>query len=125
MSHKTRTLGDRGERFVADFLAKDGYSILASNERWLGGEIDLIVSRGDVIAFVEVKTRTQASQFPLSNVVTIGKQRKIIKTALRFIALRNLHNVALRFDVCLVTLRADKDFDINYIPNAFTAPEVF
>lgn len=122
MVHATRLIGDQGEKAVALFLGKQGYIILASNVQWMGGEIDLIAQRGDVIAFVEVKTRTQETRFPLSGVVTPGKQRKIIKTALRFVMQNNIRDTVLRFDVALVMLQPGQQPDIYYISHAFTAP---
>lgn len=123
MVHQTRMLGNQGEQAVAVFLEKKGYIIVASNIRWLGGEIDIVASRENLLVFVEVKTRKHESKFPLSTVVTVAKQRKIIKTALRFIAQHGIQNIVIRFDVALVTLQSQQKPQITYIPHAFTAPE--
>jgi putative endonuclease len=123
MVHSTRVLGDKGELVVADFLMQKGYSIIARNVRWVGGEIDLIASRQNLLTFVEVKLRRRESPFPLSSVVTLAKQRKIIKTALRFVVQHDIQDVVLRFDIALVTLTASFEPEINYISNAFTAAE--
>jgi len=122
MVQAKRGMGDRGEKAVTSFLVQQGYTLMATNVRWIGGEIDLIVSRDRLVVFVEVKSRSRSS-FPLSTVVTFSKQQKIIKTALRFIAQQGLYDVVLRFDIALVELKPDASPIIHYIENAFTDPE--
>jgi len=49
--------GHRAEWIALAFLVMKGYRPLARRYAASGGEIDLIVMRGDTIAFVEVKAR--------------------------------------------------------------------
>lgn len=49
--------GHRAERIALLFLLCKGYRPLARRYAAAGGEIDLVVMRGDTIAFVEVKAR--------------------------------------------------------------------
>ena len=56
MAHKD-DLGRWGERVAGDYLATEGYEIIARGWRCPRGEIDIIARRGDSIAFIEVKTR--------------------------------------------------------------------
>ena len=116
-----RGLGDKGERFVADYLKKNGFVVRSSNYQRRCGEIDLIAQKDTLIVFVEVKMR-QEDYFNLSEVVGIAKQRKIIATARYYIAEHQLQETVQRFDVALVHVR-NGECDIAYIPNAFTAPD--
>jgi putative endonuclease len=52
--------GRTGETLAALYLRLKGYRILARRVRTPVGEIDLIAEKSGVIAFVEVKARTQA-----------------------------------------------------------------
>ena len=53
----TTTIGRQGEEAAAVFLERAGYDILARNFRTPRGEIDIVASKGRMLAFVEVKTR--------------------------------------------------------------------
>jgi len=52
-----KELGHRGEEEAARFLEGKGWTILARNARVGRWEVDLIATRGEVLAFVEVKSR--------------------------------------------------------------------
>ncbi len=65
------------------------------------GEIDLIAQRGDVLAFIEVKTRPDIQQG--LEAVSVDQQARIARGAERFLALHpNLSTLDLRFDVMVV-----------------------
>ena len=49
--------GLRAETVALAFLLLKGYRPVARRYAAAGGEVDLIVTRGDTVAFVEVKTR--------------------------------------------------------------------
>lgn len=53
-----KTLGNKGESIAVEYLREKGMTILERNvtSRW--GEIDIIALRGQVLVFVEVKTKT-------------------------------------------------------------------
>lgn len=49
--------GRRGEEAAARFLQAQGWAIVAQRVRIKAGEVDLVARRGNLVAFVEVKTR--------------------------------------------------------------------
>lgn len=116
----TKLLGEKGEQAVVAWLKKQKYSILAQNYRTKWGEIDVIATKGDVVAFIEVKTR-KTKYFPLSLVVTPSKQLKLIKTAKIFASQHQIFNKVLRFDIATITINnsTNNSYEIDYIPNAF------
>ncbi len=119
MEQATKLLGNKGEGIVANFLVKNNFKILTKNYRARYGEIDIIAQKNELVVFVEVKTRKKL-YFPISNVVTTSKQRKITKTAKFFILKNNIINKVFRFDVATVLISVNKS-EIKYIRNAFYA----
>lgn len=125
---KTRkVVGTQGEQAVVQYLIKDGYTICARNYAIRAGEIDIVARKGQVLAFVEVKTRTTA-YFNLSEVIVPAKQRKIMYTARHYIFMNRIEDMIYRFDVALVhpqkNIATDSPaWDITYIRDAFTDTE--
>ena len=54
-------LGAWGERLAERRYRTDGYRVLARNWRCPSGEIDLILERGGLVVFSEVKTRSSTA----------------------------------------------------------------
>ena len=115
----SRAEGIQGEAMVARYLRENGYRLPAHGYRSRYGEIDLIAWDGDVLCFVEVKTRTNLDMALPREYVTYQKQNKLRKTAMMYLAEKRLDCCA-RFDVAEVY--AEHGFDearIEYIKNAF------
>ena len=111
-------IGKTGENAAVSHLKKKGYKILARNYRKSYGEIDIIASKDENIAFVEVKTRKSDDYGTPSEFVTLKKQKKIIKTAYTYIQENDL-DAEFTFDIVEVYLTGRKVRDINHIVNAF------
>src|SRR5713101_3834421 len=94
----SRDLGRRGERRAAWFYRVRGYSIVTRNERLRGGEIDLVVRRGRVLAFVEVKTRQSLTAGEGYESVDRAKQLQLVRLAEEYLA-RHPHAGEIRHDV--------------------------
>lgn len=116
--HQRAHLGKEAEQKVADQLIRQGFKIVEQNYRKRHGEIDLIATKGSLMVFVEVKMR-QHQYFDLSDVITPGKQRKIICVAKEYIARKGTENQSYRFDVALLQ-GTPQGLNVQYIPNAFT-----
>lgn len=102
MTEPRARLGSSGERRAARRYEAEGWRVVARNWRCRDGEIDLVVRRGDVLAFVEVKTRTTDRFGHPTEAVTPAKQRRIRRLASRFCAETGARAGTLRFDVVSV-----------------------
>ncbi len=116
--HKRAQFGRAAEEAVIRYLQEQGYTCCARNYRSSAGEIDIVVRKDELLAFVEVKAREHC-YFPLSEVIVPEKQRKIIRTARRYIFNERQRDLIFRFDVALVEPEGTQ-WSITYIPNAFT-----
>lgn len=117
----TKAAGDRGEAFVAQYLRKRGYTLLASQWRCRFGELDLVArTKGGVICFVEVKLRGVRSVGLPREFVDRRKQERLRTAAACYLSTHELDAPA-RFDVAEVyTDENGRVADLIYLENAFT-----
>ena len=92
--------------------------MLARNYRVRQGEIDLVARRGDVMAFVEVKTRRGNAYGTPGEAVTYRKRARIRALAARYLQESGAHAAVLRFDVIEVR-PAGAGLVVNHIEAAF------
>ena len=114
-----KLLGNKGEDAAAVFLEKNGYIVRERNYRAKTGEIDIIVSKGNTMVFVEVKTRGSLAYGMPAEAVTITKQQKIIRTAQSYIRYKGLSDYSYRFDVLEVLATKNGSMTFKLIENAF------
>lgn len=95
-------LGADGERAALDAYRRRGFSLVARNWRCRLGEIDLVVRRGSLLVFCEVKTRRASRHGPGFDAVDARKRRKVRALAELFLATRPVGEVDVRFDVASV-----------------------
>lgn len=125
-------LGKWAEQTALGLLQAQNYVWVTSNYYSRRGEVDLIVKRGQELVFVEVKARTIGNYGQACEMVTWTKQKKIIKTAMRFLQrYPSYQEFYCRFDViCFdfpqkIAKTVQQDFskfhyDLQWIENAFT-----
>jgi putative endonuclease len=113
-------IGKTGELAAAKYLKKYNYKILELNFSCKLGEIDIIAYHKNTIVFVEVKTRKNNMYGTPAQAVNKSKQKRLIKTALYYLQLKNKYNENIRFDIVEVWLIDKVIKDINIIPNAFS-----
>ena len=118
MTKERISLGKVGEDLARERLKDCGYRILTTNYRCPFGEIDVIARDGDVLVFVEIKTRKNKSLGLVKETVNIRKQRQISKVALAYMKSHNLWGSKARFDMVAVGLLDGKK-EIEIIKNAF------
>lgn len=113
------TVGTLGETAAADFLIRNGYSVLDRNFRTRFGEIDVIARNSKYLVFAEVKTRKKSSLAVGREYVDYRKQARLIKTAQFWLA-SNQTELQPRFDVIEINYSGNFDtLEINHIENAF------
>jgi putative endonuclease len=110
--------GAHAEQLAADFLKKNGLSLLHQNYRCRFGEIDLIMQDGATLVFVEVRLRSRADFGGAAASIGTAKQGKLLITARHYLStLRKIP--ACRFDALL--LHSADGAQIEWVKNAFSA----
>ncbi|MCW3489951.1 YraN family protein [Dethiobacter alkaliphilus] len=111
-----KTLGQKGEELAVDHLRRAGYLILARNWRCDRGEIDIVAKAGNILVFVEVKTRRSSRLGTPQEAVDFRKQEKLRYLAYRFINATGITAAEYRFDVAAINA---KNNTVTIIKNAF------
>lgn len=110
-----RQLGAEKEHLAAEYLAKQGVTVLERNFRCRQGEIDLIGKQGEYLIFIEVKYRRDAEKGLALEAVGVAKQRKICRVADYYRTMHGLgDSICVRYDV--VAIQGE---EVVWIPNAF------
>ena len=110
-----REVGGLYEALAADYIKKQGYVLLEQNFRCRQGEIDMIARDDEVLVFLEVKYRADASMGDPAEAVTFRKQQHIRRTAQYYLYQKGYsEETPCRFDV--ICILGDK---IRLIENAF------
>lgn len=103
-------LGREGEAIAARHLEDAGWTVLERNYRAGRNEVDLIVSRGRTVAFVEVKARRGDGFGHPLEAITARKKGEIAKVARAWLRTRGgLRGLSLRFDAVAVRFGAARD----------------
>ena len=106
MTDARRAFGQAGEDRAAAWYRAHGYAVLVRNWRCREGELDLVVQRGRLLVFVEVKARRTDRFGTPAEAVTPTKQRRLRALARRYLEDTDLRPGGLRFDV--VSILADR-----------------
>jgi putative endonuclease len=96
-------LGRRSEMLAAGYLERHGYTVLDRNYRAGHKEIDIVVRRQQVIAFVEVKARVGTSHGHPLEAITWKKRRELAHAARAWIRMHDAPGCAYRFDAIAIT----------------------
>ena len=118
ISRRHLLTGAAGEDYAVRYLQTLGYRIVQRNYRTRIGEIDIIAREGDVLVFVEVKTRTGRNFGLPQSAVDARKQLKITRVAMTYLSKKRETTAFCRFDIVAVQ-KEGKDFKIELIRNAF------
>lgn len=116
-----RQLGQAGEDYAAQWLARRGWRILERNFCCRYGEIDMVaLDPSRDIAFVEVKTRRSNAQGLPQEAVDARKRANLRKAAMEWLLdeSRYVAHRGTRFDVIAIRVSAGEP-TIAHIPEAF------
>ncbi len=111
-----RRLGQSGEDVALRYLEAQGYRLVARNFTTRRGEVDLVVEKGELLAFVEVRWRASHAFGGAEATVSRPKQRRVVLAAMEFSARHRIVERAIRFDVVAIN-----GTEVLHLENAFDA----
>lgn len=95
--------GIEAEARATAALEAAGYTIVEKNWRCDAGELDLVAREGNVLAFVEVRSRSCADHGHAAEMVGARKRSKVVRAAKVYLAIERPIEPELRFDVVAIT----------------------
>lgn len=114
-SHET---GRRAEAEAAAYLRRRGWRILHRNWRFHHKELDLVVAREGLVAFVEVKARAESGWGHALEAITAEKRRDLAVAARGWIAEHGRRFHSFRFDAVTV-IRGPKRIRVEHVEDAW------
>ena len=116
MAHHNQ-LGKKGEQLAVNFLIKKGYNIVERNYRFDKAEVDIIAQKDDVLAIIEVKTRSTTDFGNPQDFVKPKQIQRLVKAVNEYVIENDL-NVEVRFDIIGI-VKNGKSFEIDHLKDAF------
>ncbi len=110
-------LGKKGEELAIDFLKKNKYKILDCNWRYKKAEVDIIALKNNVLAVVEVKTRSSNYFGNPQDFVNPKKIKLLVEAIHEYVTSKDL-DVEVRFDIIAI-LKNKNTFEIEHLEDAF------
>lgn len=122
MSRERQAFGHAGETEAERRLRREGYRILARNLRTRLGELDLVAESGELLVFVEVKSRRSEAYGGGRHAVDARKQARMVRLAAQYLARHRIRGRCCRFDVILCEGDLEHPLAIEHVENAFEVP---
>lgn len=110
-------LGKLGEEMAVEFLKKEGYTILNTNWTFQKAEIDIIASKDNILAIIEVKTRSSL-EFGLPQDFVKPKKIQLLVKAVDAYVIEKDIDIDVRFDIIAIH-KEGKSFVIEHLIDAF------
>ena len=118
MAELQKKLGKKGEDLVEQYLRKNEYKIRERNFSCRFGEIDIIAEKDKEIVFIEVKTRKSFYFGEPEESIDRRKQKKIMRTAEKYIQENKLYEHFVRIDAIFVVFNQKGKITIKHLKNA-------
>lgn len=110
-------LGKQGEALAVEFLQKNGYTILDTNWTFQKAEVDIIARKNNILAVVEVKTRSSIDFGLPQDFVNPKKIQLLVKAINEYVVQQDL-DIDVRFDIIAIHKEGQK-LNIEHLEDAF------
>lgn len=116
------TIGREAETWACQHIQQRGWQIIIRNFGWSGGEIDIVATQANQLAFVEVRYRRNQVMGGAIASINLAKQRRILNTAKLFLQQYTCYQeYQCRFDVVTINGMPGTKLKLKWLQNAFQA----
>lgn len=113
-----QSLGKSGEEFAARLVTESGLCIITRNYRCSKGEMDIIARDGEVLVFIEVRTRRSSYRGWGEESITRQKAQRLQAIASYYVLQQGYISwPCLRFDVVAIRWIGERP-EVNWIQAA-------
>ena len=110
-------LGKKGEQLAVNYLLRQRYEIIERNYRFDKAEVDIIAKKDEILAIVEVKTRSTTDFGNPQDFVKPKQIQRLVKAVDEYVTVNGL-DVEVRFDIIAI-VKNKNVLDIEHLENAF------
>jgi putative endonuclease len=123
LSERRIALGKAGEAQALRYLEARGHVLVTRNWHCVSGELDLVMLDGEILVFVEVKTRRGERAGRADDAVSAVKRRRFLSSAEWFLATHSEHQERIwRCDLIAIAVDAKTSIaTVRYYPNALVS----
>ncbi len=115
---KHNEIGIKGEQLAAEFLLNKGYIILERNWRAGKKEVDIIAFKDNVLAIIEIKTRSSNDLLFPEEAVNRKKKDNLKAAAAVFVSDKPQY-INIRYDIISVLMDNDNVKEVIHFEEAF------
>jgi putative endonuclease len=119
MTRAKDAVGAYGERVAVRYLVEQGMVLLDRNWRCRSGELDVVLRDGEVVVFVEVKTRRSGRFGTPAEALVPAKVVRLRQAAAQWLAQSGVRAREVRFDVVSVLPRPAGPAAVEHLRAAF------
>ena len=110
-------LGKKGEQLAVDYLQEHNYVIFERNYRFDKAEVDIIAKKKDILAIIEVKTRSTIEFGNPQDFVKPKQIQRLVKAVDEYVTVNDL-DVEIRFDIIAI-VKKENSYNIEHLKDAF------
>lgn len=114
---KHNELGKKGEQLAVNFLLENSYDIIERNYRFDKAEVDIIAQKDNILAIIEVKTRSTIDFGNPQDFVKPLQIQRLVKAVDEYVRVNEL-DVEVRFDIIAI-VKNGKSYEIEHLKDAF------
>lgn len=110
-------LGKKGEDLAVEYLLKKGYKIVARNFTFQKAEVDIIARKDNILAIIEVKTRSTPDFGDPQEFVKNRQIHRLVTAVDHFVNDHDM-DVEVRFDIVAI-IKNNSGMRLEHLEDAF------
>jgi len=114
---KHNELGKKGEQLAVNYLQEHNYTIVERNYRFDKAEVDIIAKKKNILAIIEVKTRSTIEFGNPQDFVKPKQIQRLVKAVDEYVTTNDL-DVEVRFDIIAI-VKEKSNYNIEHLKDAF------